>query len=1253
VLFRSTVNNPAYITYTARITEWLAVGVVVTNGDAQMRVGNSVDNLNEVDTTINAVPGPRYVSQAGDNVTDTNNCRMDWKPCKTVQYAVNQALSGDPVYVAGGIYSRVEITKSLTLTGGHDSNWIYDPQDNPTSLDAGGSAQGVVITGPLTVTLSSLHILNGDDGIYASDSDLTLKRLWVHSNTHGVRLENSTYRLDNSVIANNGTGLQADASSQGSLRHDTFARNADFGAVISDTASFTNTIFYSHTVAVSATGSAELWRTLWSENITATQGTVTDHDALPVTDPAFIDPDGLDYHIQGDSGAIGAGMWIGVDKDVDNDTRPAGQAPDVGADQYPLRVSRWASPDDPLPCQTVTQTLVLTNITDSPLVGVRLTDTLPISVTYNDSSIAPTSGSGGYLESQSAVVWTGNVTDSVRITYTVNVSPYLTAGTVITFSGVVSDSASSFSTGDYAVTVRTTSGDVQKRSADTASIGEVITYTITYTIPQGHMAYQPVITDTLPRLVTESGISETAALTYVTGSAVPSVDTVSGDGTLTWTLPSVAADCSGPRVEAVTFAAQVLNLPDNDTGDVLTNNASLSYTDMTADGSPYSLTTDDVVTLTEPHVSITKAMMPNTKVGAGEDVVITLTVVNTGTSTLYDMLLTDTLPDELTFQDATGGDSPVGQTISWTDDLAVGTAIYTITARVTDTVEAEQTLTNTAEVEGTSQPGAVSEERTYSDATEVLITTGTPELTISKDGPATSSPGQPIAYTIIYTNIGEVNAAGVQVTDTLPIWLTDIVSTTTSPATVTSEGRAITWTLGTVAPSTPGTILITGTVMPKTPEETVLTNTTGIVATLIPTPTTDLVTTTVYMPDLVGSKAGHADTVVAGDELTYTLTIINNGLGDATGVVVTDHLPVSVTLGTATPSQGTCGDTVPVTCALGTMTPGASATITIFGVVDPSARGVIVNQAGVAAVQPTTDTFEESTNVNSEVDLVISKRSKPDQVIAGAGETVTYTLTITNAGPSDAWDVWVTDTLPAGVAVTNVEPVTTAQSGRELGWDVGALPVGDHSAFTVTAIVESADAQTLTNTAEVTSTVTERDDGDNKDTATTTVVSNYTLTTHVNPADGGSVTLNPSGGVYDAGTVVTLTASANSDWAFDRWTGDTVNVVETGVATVTMNSDKVITATFTEVAVPTYTLTINTVGQGTVTTSPDRESYDEGTDITLEADAADGWQFDNWSGDLTGSTNPDTITMDANKVVTATFVESDYYIYLPLVIRNQ
>ena len=145
----------------------------------------------------------------------------------------------------------------------------------------------------------------------------------------------------------------------------------------------------------------------------------------------------------------------------------------------------------------------------------------------------------------------------------------------------------------------------------------------------------------------------------------------------------------------------------------------------------------------------------------------------------------------------------------------------------------------------------------------------------------------------------------------------------------------------------------------------------------------------------------------------------------------------------------------------------------------------------------------------------------------------------------------------------------------------------------------------------------------------------YTLTVNVE----GEGTTDPAAGThdYDVGTPVTITASAASGWEFVRWEGDATGTSPT--TTVTMDSDKTVTAVFEEDTVPEYTLTINVNGQGTTNPAEGTHTYDEGDSVTITASAATGWEFVRWEGDATGTSPSTTVTMDDDKTVTAVFEE--------------
>ncbi|MDW8110243.1 MAG: hypothetical protein RMJ96_01370 [Candidatus Bipolaricaulota bacterium] len=159
----------------------------------------------------------------------------------------------------------------------------------------------------------------------------------------------------------------------------------------------------------------------------------------------------------------------------------------------------------------------------------------------------------------------------------------------------------------------------------------------------------------------------------------------------------------------------------------------------------------------------------------------------------------------------------------------------------------------------------------------------------------------------------------------------------------------------------------------------------------------------------------------------------------------------------------------------------------------------------------------------------------------------------------------------------------------------------------------------------------------------------FTLTVAKAGSGSGTVTSSPAGincgascsATFPSGTVVTLTAVAATGSTFTGWGGACSG---TGTCTVTMDSNKSVTATFAA----TFTLTVTKAGggSGTVTSSPAgincgascSATFPSGTVVTLTATPERGSIFDRWSGACTGTSTTCSITMDANRSVTATFL---------------
>jgi len=146
-----------------------------------------------------------------------------------------------------------------------------------------------------------------------------------------------------------------------------------------------------------------------------------------------------------------------------------------------------------------------------------------------------------------------------------------------------------------------------------------------------------------------------------------------------------------------------------------------------------------------------------------------------------------------------------------------------------------------------------------------------------------------------------------------------------------------------------------------------------------------------------------------------------------------------------------------------------------------------------------------------------------------------------------------------------------------------------------------------------------------------TVEEFYTLDISVE----GNGTTNPVPGIYTypGGTTVDLEAIPDLGWSFDHWVGD-VEDPNSAITNITMNENKVVTAYFKE---DHYILNVSIVGNGTVDVDPDKPYYLYGEEPQLTAINDTNWIFKGWSGDLTGSNNPETIIMNDDKDVTATF----------------
>jgi uncharacterized repeat protein (TIGR01451 family) len=250
--------------------------------------------------------------------------------------------------------------------------------------------------------------------------------------------------------------------------------------------------------------------------------------------------------------------------------------------------------------------------------------------------------------------------------------------------------------------------------------------------------------------------------------------------------------------------------------------------------------------------------------------------------------------------------------------------------------------------------------------------------------------------------------------------------------------------------------------------------------------------------DMSITKSDSPDPVGPGQNLTYHLTVTNNGVSSGpsttSGVTVTDPLPAGATLVSATPSTGSCSGTATVSCSLGIFPGGASATIDIVVRLSATASGTLTNTATVSAVtadpNQANNTATATTTIVSGADLSITKTGSPNPV--HTGQALTYTLTVRNGGPFAAGSVSVTDQLPRNTAFGTASSTQgscslTQPTKRIVTCDLGTIASG--ATVTATIVVTPPSKKTtITNTASVSSTTSDPNTVNNSASATTSVV---------------------------------------------------------------------------------------------------------------------------------------------------------------------
>ncbi|MFM8290210.1 MAG: hypothetical protein ACKOC4_00745, partial [Planctomycetia bacterium] len=674
-----------------------------------------------------------------------------------------------------------------------------------------------------------------------------------------------------------------------------------------------------------------------------------------------------------------------------------------------------------------------------------------------------------------------------------------------------------------------------------AVIGELATYTITVTVPQGTMPTAQVI-DTMPGglayVRTVSAVNNSSAVLTIPNLA--NLPTVTSNGqTITYDLGTITNTDADPATDetfTITIEAVVLNVSGNASGTTLVNQARTAWN---AGVNQTSNVSSGAVTVIEPDMEVDKTVSVG---GGGGNVgdTVTYTIVirqAAGSETdAFNVTLADTIPAQI--------GSPTLVSVVDTSSLVTASAFSiagnvlsttgtgfsfakipgrTITLTVTGTltgISAAQTITNTAAIQWTSldgSPGQISTfnsnsyERTGSGSTTLgqlndyaasdaaAFVTNSADLAVTKTvSDSTPNVGDTITYTVTLTNNGPDTATGVELTDTFPTAELRFDSATPSQGSY-NAGSGV-WTVGTLTSGAAVTLTITATVLPPAAPGAVpgtQTNVAEVTASNEPDPdpsnNRDEVDETPQYADLAVTKTVNNATPNVGQNVTFTITLSNLGVDAATNVTLADLLPTGLGFVSANASQGSYAAGTGLWTLATPVAANSTATLTVVATVLPPSSGAPLPKTNTASVA-TSDQYDPNPGNNQSSATVtplyadVSIAKTVSDAAPYLGDTITYTLVVRNDGPNTAQSVLVTDTFPTtGLAdIVALSPSVGTYNPATHEWTIGPLTNGQTATLSFTA--RTIAVGTFVNTATVTTTTYDPDTNDQNDSATITVV---------------------------------------------------------------------------------------------------------------------------------------------------------------------
>ena len=605
---------------------------------------------------------------------------------------------------------------------------------------------------------------------------------------------------------------------------------------------------------------------------------------------------------------------------------------------------------------SIDYTITVNNIGKADAKHVVVVDRLDKGLKYVSSSY-----NGVYDEAAHTVTWVVDIAagSSLDLTVTAVADEY----------GVLTNIVS---VGDKSASVDVNVPEIiPNKTADieNPNFGDNVTYTVTVTNDGNADAKAVVVRDVLGK-----------DLKFVSATGTYTFDEATN--TITWTV-----DVDAGKTETFTVVATVINYG-NVTNSLVVGNKTFNKN------------------VTVPEITPDKTV-DNENPNFGDNLTYTVTVKNEGNGNANDVIIVDALGKGLEYVSSTGNYDNKTNTITWKVDLASGeTKTFTVVAKIVGYTD-------------------VTNEVTVGNKT-AAVTVDIPEIIPAKDvNNTTPNFGDKVEYTITVNNNANKDAKQVVIVDTLGKGLKFINASHNGK--YDESTRTITWIIDLGAGesavfSVNAAVEAYGNI-----------NNTVVVG-------NKSATKNITVPEIIPGKSVDVENPNFGDTVTYTVTVTNNGVGDAKQVVVRDILDKGLKFVKATGEYTFDEDSCTVTWIVD-LANGEYQTFYVTAVAE--AYGVLINDVTVGDNTASAD--------------VVVPEIIPDKTAnitnPNFGDKVDYTVTVTNDGMGDANNVVIVDRLGEGLTFVSAsdngvwDPVK-----RTVTWIVD-LAKGESKVFSVIATV--------------------------------------------------------------------------------------------------------------------------------------------------------------------------------------------------------